>query len=447
MVSRDYSIPRALLESFTALRRRATLTAHALLIAIVAALILTSNPVTAATITVNSLADPGAPGICALRDAIAAANTHTRVNGCNAGSGNDTIHFSVTGIIQLAFSDPLPGVTDSQLTVNGPITIDANVAFGGWVIASSATVKLKYLTIQNAGCCGGSGDAISNAGTLTLTNSTIIRGRYAVFNGGTLTITDSTFRGNFGDVGFGPSAIGNYGTLTVTNGTVTGNIDWAVENHAQATITDSSFSGNRQNGGPALLNDQGGSLVVINSTFADNTSVFGAAAIVNDGSLSAINSTFSGNATLGELGPVVGAIENNGSLTLRNSIVANSTDTLSGNPIANCDGTITDAGYNISDDDSCSFSATGSRNNTNPGLSSDGLTNNGGPTETIALAGDSPAVDAIPLADCRDQNGKSLKTDQRGLPRPDAGESVCDIGAFETQDGCSQNRQGNNNCQ
>jgi CSLREA domain-containing protein len=30
----------------------------------------------AATITVNSLADPGAPGICVLRDAITAANSH-----------------------------------------------------------------------------------------------------------------------------------------------------------------------------------------------------------------------------------------------------------------------------------------------------------------------------------------------------------------------------------
>ena len=47
----------------------------------------------ATTITVNSLADPGAPGICTLRDAITAANTMTATNGCAAGSGNDTINF------------------------------------------------------------------------------------------------------------------------------------------------------------------------------------------------------------------------------------------------------------------------------------------------------------------------------------------------------------------
>src|SRR5262249_20576296 len=79
-----------------------------------------------ATITVNSLVDPGKPGICALRDAITAANTQTATNGCIAGKGHDTIQFSVTGTITLAST--LPEITDSQLTIKGPaspgITID-----------------------------------------------------------------------------------------------------------------------------------------------------------------------------------------------------------------------------------------------------------------------------------------------------------------------------------
>jgi hypothetical protein len=54
------------------------------------------------------------------------------------------------------------------------------------------------------------------------------------------------------------------------------------------------------------------------------------------------------------------------------------------------------------------------------------LQGNGGPTQTIALAAGSPAIDAV-ASGC-------LSTDQRGEPRPDAGESVCDIGAFEVQD-------------
>jgi hypothetical protein len=93
---------------------------------------------------------------------------------------------------------------------------------------------------------------------------------------------------------------------------------------------------------------------------------------------------------------------------------------------------ITDLGYNISDDDSCGFSATSSLNSTDPKLGA--LINNGGPTFTVALLSGSPAIDAIPLDSCLDQMGNQLTTDQRGFPRPDAVEGVCDIGAYEFQD-------------
>jgi hypothetical protein len=111
-----------------------------------------------------------------------------------------------------------------------------------------------------------------------------------------------------------------------------------------------------------------------------------------------------------------------------------------------------DEGSNISytppDDTSCGFSATGNAHNgdnVNPMLS--GLANNGGPTQTMALLTGSPAIDAIPVAHCTDQASppNRITTDQRGFARPDEAEHVCDIGAFET--GCSQNQQGNNNCQ
>jgi hypothetical protein len=111
---------------------------------------------------------------------------------------------------------------------------------------------------------------------------------------------------------------------------------------------------------------------------------------------------------------------------------------LAGNTGGNCYvpsyGAITDLGYNISDDNSCDFTATGSQNNTNPMLGAFG--NNGGPTQTIALLSGSPAIDAIPLADCTDQASppNRIITDQRGALRPDAGELLCDIGAYEVQD-------------
>ena len=54
------------------------------------------------------------------------------------------------------------------------------------------------------------------------------------------------------------------------------------------------------------------------------------------------------------------------------------------------------------------------------------LASNGGPSQTMALRAGSPAIDAT--------RSGCLPTDQRGAPRPDNRETVCDIGAYEVQD-------------
>lgn len=96
---------------------------------------------------------------------------------------------------------------------------------------------------------------------------------------------------------------------------------------------------------------------------------------------------------------------------------------------------IADGGYNISDDSSCQLTSPHSKSNTNPGLASAGLANNGGPTQTIALRAGSPAIDAIPPAACTAADGSPLPTDQRGYARPADGNrdgiAGCDVGAYE----------------
>ena len=367
----------------------------------VAALALTLTATArAATITVNSLADPGAPGICTLRDAITAANTKTATSGCSAGSGNDTIQFSVTGTISLAGhtgGGTLPQITDSLLTINGPASPGITIDGGGLVtpfpqqamlVASGATVNLANLTIAHSEAFGGTGrGGIDNGGTLTVTNSTFsansaveAAARALITSGGTLTVTNSTFSGNTG--GDGGGGIANAGTLTVTN-----------------------------------------------STFSANDTFSSGGGIENFGTLTVTNSTFVGN---GEDGVGAGIYNFSGQSSLKSTILATSSG-------GDCKGTITDAGYNIADDSTCGFAKTGSANNgdsVNPLLSMAGLANNGGPTKTIALLAGSPAIDAIPLADCTDQASppNPIITDQRLFPRPDAGEINCDIGAYEVQD-------------
>jgi hypothetical protein len=71
-------------------------------------------------------------------------------------------------------------------------------------------------------------------------------------------------------------------------------------------------------------------------------------------------------------------------------------------------------------------------NNTDPRLGP--LQSNEGPTETMALSSGSPAIDAGNPAGCTDGQGNLLKTDQRGMPRPDREDKGgCDRGAYESQ--------------
>jgi hypothetical protein len=89
-------------------------------------------------------------------------------------------------------------------------------------------------------------------------------------------------------------------------------------------------------------------------------------------------------------------------------------------PGGNCFGPVIDLGHNLSSDSTCGFTAIGSMNNTDPKLGP--LTNNGGPTLTMALLPGSPAIDA-------GDTSLAPATDQRGLLRP-AG-LAADIGGFE----------------
>lgn len=102
----------------------------------------------------------------------------------------------------------------------------------------------------------------------------------------------------------------------------------------------------------------------------------------------------------------------NATLSLQSSLLAA--------PSNNVYGTLTDAGYNMSSDGSAAFSSGSSFNFTDPKLLP--LADNGGPTLTMALAPNSPAIDWVPA-------GNAPANDQRGVPRPIG--SDADVGAFE----------------
>jgi len=225
------------------------------------------------------------------------------------------------------------------------------------------------------------------------------------------------------------------------------------------TIIDSTVRGNIANGGGGICN--GGLLTVINSTFSDNTArdLRGGGAIFNYGVLHVANSTFSGNKARAGVG---GAIHNgllfggSGGAQIDNTTIAGNNaafghspgggiynhfglpiyvqnDIIANNTPQNCGGApIATEGFNLSNDATCDLDGAGDMNKVDPRLG--GLHDNGGPTQTMALLFLSPAIDGGNRAGCRDWLGHLLKTDQRGMLRPDQGDGRgCDIGAYERQ--------------
>src|SRR5205814_10233162 len=98
--------------------------------------------------------------------------------------------------------------------------------------------------------------------------------------------------------------------------------------------------------------------------------------------------------------------------------------------------TIVDGGHNIDDGASCGFTGTHCTTTTgtsfcgtDPLLDPAGPADHGGPTQTIALTGESPAIDAGDETVCAAPPVGGL--DQRGFDRPGVGATRCSIGAYE----------------
>ena len=312
------------------------------------------------TIPVNTTADTGSTGACALRDAITAANTDTAVNACPAGSGTDTITFTVSGTITLGST--LPEITSSGLTIDGSgqsITISGNNDVRVMSVDAGAVLTLKYLTVANGNAgFGGVADPNTEGG--------------GIYNaGGTLTVTNCTFSGNRAAVGGG---IDGYGTFAVVNSTFSGN-------------SASTQGGGINNGAPSTL--------------------------------SITNSTFSGTSAPSGSG---GGILNYSALNLANTILANNTGgdcALASSPFGL--GTLNASGMNLVKDGSCGASSDPSNFIVaDPMLGP--LANNGGPTMSMALLTGSPAIDTADDAICAAPPVNNI--DQRGEPRSVDGNAI-----------------------
>ncbi|MFI5455752.1 MAG: beta strand repeat-containing protein [Isosphaerales bacterium] len=305
-------------------------------------------------------------------------------------------------------------------------------------------------------------------------------------SGATLTVTNCNVEANGG-----PSIAGgdilNSGTMTITGsfisglqpvGAETNPSEGGIDNNGTMTVAGSTIESNEGNGdtGGGILNNNGGSLKVIDSTIAGNQAQFGGG-IWNAGTATVINSTIAANlaglVNLGGNGGGGGIASAANSLTLVNSTVAdNFTEGLSGGGLyieggtATLDNTIVASNTNqngpnapddpndiagtVSPDSAYNLIGTGgsggltgggtSHNQVgvaDPGLYCCGpdlqrLANNGGPTQTVSLLLGSPAIGAgnVNLA-IDPTTGQPLAYDQRGKGFPRSADGIVDIGAYE----------------
>ena len=349
----------------------------------------------------------------------ARANTTWYVNGVSGSDTNNCASaLSACKTIGHVISQALSG--DSIIVAAATYSENLNIGFSLNLIGSGANTTI----IDGGGRAGVVG--ISNNSVVSISDVTIRNGHNwygeggGIYNNARLTINASTITGNNSFIsrnlccGYGGGIFNDHnGTLTINNSTISANTAGSrcglfncpgngggIENLGRLVINNSTISGNYAYGVQASIYSRGGGI--------EN---FG-------GTLSISNSTISGNS-----GANGGGIYGIG--FFQNTIVAN-------NSLQNCYNQGGSSGYNLSSDGSCNFHNTGDMNNTNPELGP--LQNNGGPTDTMALLPGSPAIDAGNPSGCTDGQGNLLKTDQRGMPRPDREDTRgCDIGAYESQ--------------
>ena len=373
----------------------------------------------------NNISLPLLVWFLTLTSTVLASNTWY-VDGVNGNDANDC-QTAMTACKTIGHAISLASSGDSIIVAAATYTEHLTIGFSLNVIGSGAST-----TIIDGG--GVNGVVEISSGTVTLAGLTLRHGASAfagagIFNNGTLLVTASTITENSvfftcdgGCLDLGGGGIYNSagGKLTISNSTIAGNtVQGRCTRGTCYTIVD----------GGGIYNF--GAMVMTNSTVAQNAARVGygglvevgrGGAISNHGTASISNSTISGNSAF-QGSNIFNYIHFQ--VTLQNSIVASG---------GNCYGTMTSKGYNLSSDNTCNFNGPGDLNNTDPKLGTFGY--NGGPTQTIPLLSGSPAIDAGTPSGCTDAQGNLLKTDQRGMPRPDPGDTGgCDMGAYETQGG------------
>lgn len=424
---------------------------------------------------VDTLADESdgdfGPGNLSLREAIEQANLL---------NGDKVIAFApsltASGPATITLSGKQLAITKS-VTIQGPgadrLTIDANhrsrvLQVDDGSSAVMQTVLISGLTLTGANSSGmfREGGGVFNFENLTILDS-IVTGNVSesdgggIYNLGNLNVVKSTISNNRGnDPGGGISSHG--GTVNVLQSTISGN--WSQDNgggifgYGGLNIVQSTISGNSTDSSGAGIAANSGTTTITQSTITGNTARNNGGGIFSYEQLIVRQSTISGN-TAGRGGGIYSYGYSGGSgksASLTNSLVVGNKKT---------DGTFSDiegqtlleptSSHNLVGSPTRAGGLTHGMNGNLVGADNGAggrtvldsatvleptLANNGGPTQTLALVGGSPAVNAgdnaaIPVdafdLDADSDLSEPLPFDARGSGFARVNEGQVDIGAFE----------------
>ncbi|HEX9924922.1 MAG TPA: choice-of-anchor Q domain-containing protein, partial [Anaerolineae bacterium] len=418
---------------------------------------------------------PGTDTLVSLREAICAANNTPGTDQINLPAGTYDLTITNTGIItengnatgdlDIAESVNITGVGSATTIIDAGGASGLgdrifHVLLGTNVQISNLTIRGGFAPSADSSTDGGGG--IRNFGTLHLyniivSNNSSARNGAGIMNLRTLIMTDTLIANNTATVfggGFanrGGAAVATLNRVVIDDNTA-GSDGGGLWNNDELSLNEVTISNNDGDFGGGLYNET--ATVTLNRvTINNNVSTTGSGGGIRNQSAGVIrgtNVTISGNDATGTTSGVGGGIrnisagstvvltnttiasnvadsangiQNDASMTLINSLVANGS--------SNCNtsgGTVTDGGNNLDSGTTCGFTQPSSLTNANPFLGP--LQDNGGNTETHALLLGSRAVDGGSSSACpsTDQRGQA-RVNQAGVGS-DTG-TPCDLGAYE----------------
>jgi uncharacterized repeat protein (TIGR02543 family) len=304
---------------------------------------------------------------------------------------------------------------------------------GGGVQLSNSSPTLGNLIITSNYASLFGGGMYTNNGSPDLTEVTFsVNSVYYFGNGGGMyndgsspTLTNVTFNGNFiGDDVDSNNGAGMYNTnsnVTITNAIFSNNTALTSQGggiyniNSTLSITNATFSSNSALAGGGISNNSG-TTTLTNVTFSGNSGSFYGGGIENNSgnTLTLVNVTFSGNS-----GANGGGLVNRGSVSLKNTILAN-------NPGGDCvlvgSGSIAAASNNLIKNTGANACGLVNGSNDNIIGSDPDLGSITGSPAYFPLNTNSLAIDAGTNTGCP-------STSQNGVARPQGG--TCDIGSYE----------------